>query len=90
MITTASAVMDTMISKLCGVSEPICTANRAPPSDPMNPPIANASSLYFVVLIPIASATCSSSRIAFQARPIRDEASRHDRKIAKSTKANAR
>ncbi len=90
MITTASAVIDTVISKLAGVSDPMLTANSAPPSDPIAPPSANASSLNFVVLIPIASATCSSSRIAFHARPIRDVDNRHETNAASKTKASAR
>ena len=69
-ITRPSTWIDTMTWKLAGVSEPILTANSAPPSEPIAPPIANASSLKRVVLIPIASAVCSSSRIAVQARPI--------------------
>ncbi len=89
-ITIASAVIETMISKLAGVSEPILTANSAPPSDPIAPPMANARSLNRVVLMPIASATCSSSRIAFHARPMREFASRQDTKIANSTNASAR
>ena len=71
-MTIASAVIETMISKLVGVSEPSFTANSAPPSEPIAPPIAKARSLYRVVLMPMASATCSSSRIAFHARPIRE------------------
>ena len=47
----ASAVIETRILKLAGVSEPIFTANSAPPSEPIAPPIANASSLNRVVLI---------------------------------------
>ena len=89
-ITIASAVIETMTSKLAGVSEPIFTANSAPPSEPTAPPIANASSLNRVVLMPIASATCSSSRIAFQARPIRELASRHETKIASRRRTRAR
>jgi hypothetical protein len=83
-------VIDTKIEKLAGVSEPMLTANRAPPSDPIAPPSANASSLNFVVLIPIASATCSSSRIAFHARPIRDVDNRHETNAASNTNASAR
>ena len=73
-ITRPSTWIDTITWKLAGVSEPIFTANNAPPREPIAPPIANASSLKRVVLIPIASAVCSSSRIAVQARPIREDA----------------
>ena len=69
---TASAVIETTMLKPNGSSDPICTENRAPDRHPMAAPMAKASSLYLTVLIPIASATCSSSRMAFQARPIRD------------------
>ena len=89
-ITIASAVIETMISKLAGVRDPIFTAKRAPPSEPTAPPVANARSLNRVVLMPMASATCSSSRIAFQARPMREPANRQDKKIANSTNASAR
>ena len=77
-ITTASAVIDTRSMKLALFNAPTCTAKSAPPSDPIAPPIANARSLYRTVLTPTASATCSSSRIAFHARPTRESARRHE------------
>ena len=77
-------------TKELGASEPICTANSAPPRLPMAAPHAKASSLYRTVLTPMASATCSSSRIAFQARPTRELASRHDTKAARRQNPSAR
>ena len=72
------------------VSDPMLTANSAPPSEPIAPPIANASSLNRVVLMPIASATCSSSRIAFHARPTREPCSRQETKMATRQKSETR
>ena len=42
------------------------------------------------MLIPIASATCSSSRMAFHARPTREFVSRHETKTATRQHASAR
>ena len=60
------------------------------PSEPIAPPIANASSLKRVMPTPIASAVCSSSRIAVHARPILDSESRCETNSARSTNASAR
>ena len=40
-----STWIETSTWKLAGVSDPIFTANKAPPRDPIAPPMANASSL---------------------------------------------
>ena len=48
-------------------------------------PRANASSFVVTVLMPFAAAASSSSRIAFQARPIRESWSRYRRIIATVT-----
>ena len=54
-----------------------CVAENMPPATPPNDaPIANASSLTLRVLMPIALAAISSSRIASQARPRREFCSR--------------
>ena len=45
-------------------------------------PRANASSFVVTVLMPFAAAASSSSRMAFQARPIRESWSRYRRIIA--------
>ena len=89
-IATASTRIETSTLKLAGVRAPIWTANIAPPSEPIAPPIANASSLKRVMLTPIASAVCSSSRIAVHARPILDSESRCETNSAISTNASAR
>ena len=47
------------------------TALRTPAKPAVDAPSANASSLVVTVLMPFAAAASSSSRIAFQARPIR-------------------
>ena len=72
------------------MSDPIFTAKSAPPTAPRAPPTADARSLYRTTLTPIASATCSSSRIAFQARPTRELVSLHEMNTAPAHAASAR
>ncbi len=57
---------------------------------PTAAPVAKARSLYRTVLIPMASATCSSSRMATQARPTRELASRYETNAASAQNASAR
>ena len=64
--------------KLFGKIEPTLAARMAPLNEAKMAPTTNAMSFVLTVLMPIASATCSSSRIAIQARPRRDAWSRHD------------
>ena len=52
-------------------------------------PMANASSLNLVRLMPIAPAAISSSRIAIQARPIRESRNRMLMKTSSATMAIA-
>ena len=51
-------------------------ANNTPATPPKEAPIAKASSFMLRVLMPIALAAISSSRIAIQARPMRERSSR--------------
>ncbi len=60
---------------------------RVPDMPPNIAPIANASSLRLRVLMPIAEAATSSSRIAIHARPIRDFSSRCEINITSAVKA---
>ena len=70
--TIDSTMIDSTSTKLSGLMKP-WVAEKIPPEMPPNEaPMANASSFMFRVLMPIARAAISSSRIASQARPIRE------------------
>jgi hypothetical protein len=71
MITTRISI-DRVTSKLFGKIDWIWEANSAPPKLARIAPMMNANSLAETMLMPMASATASSSRIAIQARPIRE------------------
>ncbi len=74
--TIDSTITDSTSTKLSGLMNP-CVAAKMPPEMPPNDaPIAKASSFMLRVLIPIARAAISSSRIASHARPIREFCSR--------------
>jgi hypothetical protein len=55
----------------------------APATPPNEAPMAKASSLTLRVLMPIALAAISSSRMATQARPRRESCRRDEKKITK-------
>ena len=74
--TIATTMMDSTSTKLSGEMKPWIAENMPPAIPPKVAPIANASSLRCVVLMPIARAATSSSRIASQARPTREFCSR--------------
>ncbi len=59
-----------------GDTKPWNDANIEPDTPPKVAPIANASSFMLRVLMPIALAAISSSRMAIQARPMREVSSR--------------
>ncbi len=84
-ITTTSTMIDTSSSKLFGNTDPTLAAKSAPPNEARMAPVTNASSLAVTMLMPMASATCSSSRIAIQARPIRESCRRHEINAAITT-----
>ena len=65
-------VIDTTMSKVWGNTEPIWEANKVPPKLARMAPTTKADNLAVTMLIPIASATDSSSRIAIHARPHRE------------------
>ena len=77
-MTTTRMMIETRISKLLGNTEPTLAANTAPLNAAIVAPTTKAISLAFTVLMPIASATCSSSRVAIQARPRREPWSLQD------------
>src|SRR3970040_1017908 len=66
--TMHSTMMDSMRLKLSGLTKPWKPANRPPEMPPKVAPMAKASSLMLRVLMPIAEAATSSSRIATQGR----------------------
>ncbi len=74
--TIASTITDSTSTKLSGLMKPWIAENMPPATPPNDAPIANASSLTLRVLMPIARAAISSSRIASHARPMRESCSR--------------
>src|SRR5690606_22193642 len=70
--TMHSTEIDSVRLKLSGLTKPCMAANSAPATPPNEAPMANASSLMLRVLMPMALAAISSSRIASQARPMRE------------------
>jgi hypothetical protein len=74
--TMASTITDSTSTKLSGLMKPWIAENMPPATPPKDAPMANASSFMRVVLIPIARAAISSSRIASQARPMRESCKR--------------
>ncbi|MDT4856457.1 hypothetical protein FQZ97_908480 [compost metagenome] len=55
-----------------GDTKPWNAPNTAPEAPPKDAPMANASSFMLRVLMPMALAAISSSRMATQARPMRE------------------
>jgi len=88
--TMHSTMMDSIRLKLSGLTKPWNPANSAPDAPPNIAPIANASSFILRVLMPIAPAAISSSRIAIQARPMRDLSSRCETSITSAVQARNR
>ena len=74
--TIASTITDSTRMNDSGLMNPWIAANMPPAMPPNEAPIANASSLMLRVLMPIARAAVSSSRMASQARPMRESCSR--------------
>ena len=74
--TIASTITDSTSTKLSGLMKPWIAENMPPAMPPNDAPIANARSLMLRVLMPIARAATSSSRIASHARPMRESCSR--------------
>src|SRR5690349_1297778 len=70
--TIDTTITDSTRMKLSGEMKPWIAENMPPATPPKLAPIANASSFRRVVLMPIARAATSSSRIASQARPMRE------------------
>ena len=75
-MTIARTVNDTVNTNWSGQTIVSFEALKTPARPAVVAPSANASSLVVTVLIPLAAAASSSSRIAFQARPTRESCSR--------------
>ena len=67
-----TTMIDSTSTKLSGEMKPWIAENIPPAMPPNEAPMAKASSLMFLVSIPIARAATSSSRTASQARPMRE------------------
>ena len=74
--TIDSTITDSTSTKLSGLMKPWIAENMPPAMPPNDAPIANASSFMLRVLMPIARAAISSSRIASHARPMRESCRR--------------
>ncbi|VVE59679.1 hypothetical protein PSP20601_05603 [Pandoraea sputorum] len=70
--TIESTTIDSQKVNDSGETKPWNAENMPPATPPNDAPIANASSLMLRVLMPIALAAISSSRMATQARPMRE------------------
>ncbi|KAG0919297.1 hypothetical protein G6F32_016231 [Rhizopus arrhizus] len=82
--------IDSISEKLSGLTKPCIDAHNAPAPPPTDAPIANASSLMLRVLMPIALAAISSSRMASHARPIREFCRRTHTTMMMSVSASSR
>ena len=88
--TIDSTMIDSTSTKLSGLMKPCIAENMPPAMPPNDAPIANASSLMLRVLMPIARAATSSSRIASHARPMREFCSRRLITITATSIASSR
>ena len=70
--TIDTTMMDSTRTKLSGEMKACMAENMPPARPPKLAPMANASSFRCVVSMPMARAAVSSSRIASQARPMRE------------------
>ncbi|MNT10193.1 hypothetical protein D3C72_1450100 [compost metagenome] len=73
-----------------GDTKPWNAPNTAPEAPPNDAPMAKASSLMLRVLMPIALAAISSSRMASQARPMREFCRRTHTTMMISVSASSR
>src|SRR5213075_1862799 len=88
--TIDTTITDSTRMKLSGEMKAWMAANMPPARPPKLAPIANASSFRLRVLMPMARAAISSSRIASQARPMREFCSRRLTTITASTTRSSR
>ena len=83
-------ITDSKKVKLSGDTKAILAAKNAPTTPAQAEPITKASILSRKVLMPMAAAATSSSRIAIQARPMREEMSRYMAATVNIAKARIR
>ncbi len=76
MTTIATMAIDSVSENDSGETKLCMCAYSTPEMPPKVAPMPNASSLRLRVLMPMALAAISSSRIAIQARPMRDSCRR--------------
>ena len=88
--TIATIITDSIRLKDSGETKPWNAANIEPDTPPKVAPMPKASSFMLRVLMPIALAAISSSRIAIQARPMRDSCRRWQMTMLTSTSARNR
>ena len=74
--TMAMIITDSIRLKDSGETKPWKAANMAPDTPPKVAPMPKASSFMLRVLMPMALAAISSSRMAIQARPMRESSRR--------------
>jgi hypothetical protein len=88
--TMHSTMIDSIRPKLSGLTNSWKPANRPPATPPKLAPMAKASSLTLRVLMPQALAAISSSRMATQARPMRESCRRMETKTMSRVSARNR
>src|SRR6266478_3314076 len=88
--TIETTMIDSTSTKLSGEINACMAENMPPARPPKLAPMAKASSFTLRVLMPIAAAAISSSRIASQARPMREFCSRRLMMITAMTTASSR
>ena len=86
----ARIVIDSSRMKLSGLTKPWRPEKMTPENPAVLAPMAKARSFVVVLLIPIAWAASSSSRIAAQARPRREPCSRYEKNTAAMHKRRMR
>ena len=88
--TMAMIITDSIRLKDSGETKPWKAANMAPETPPKVAPMPKASSFMLRVLMPMALAAISSSRMAIQARPMRESSRRWQISRLNSTSARNR
>ena len=83
--TITSTAIDSISENDSGETKPWKAPNRPPATPPKVAPSAKASSFMLRMLMPIAFAASSSSRIAAQARPMREICRRWMNRIEPTT-----
>ena len=86
----ATIITDSIRLNDSGEMKPWKDANMAPDTPPKVAPMPNASNFRLRVLMPMALAAISSSRMAIQARPTRDSSRRWQITTLNTTSARNR